>query len=1060
MRQRILLGYILGLVIGIMLGCGKVPSTCSVTDLKVNYQDNPLAVEEPVNFSWKMKDATESGQYQTAYRIVVADDIDNLKHRHYIWDSGKIASDCSVAIPYEGELLEPGKTYYWKVSVWDKDDVENTSSKENSFSIGLSQNDWKRADWIGVPATGSGETNTGNYTIQYDFQMKEPAEAGFVWGADRRNYGRHYTCTINTVGDAFELVVSDLENEDILTQQQYDLTQYGMDREIFLTLEHHMTMEIAECSLNVQLDGDTIVDNYQMDNRGSGKSIGFCTARGAYYAYYDNLQILDDNGDVLFRENFEESETIFDPYYVKIENGWLKASSGYILTPGGEQPAPMLRKEFQTEQIVSAKLYASALGIYQIYINGEKINDDYFSPGQSNYAKKVYYRVYDITNYIQAGKNAVGVILGHGRYNRAKADWGDTTAFRGIIALELANGEYKYIESDSSWMGYADGPIRSDDMFQGEFYDASFEIKGWDEAEFDNIGWNPVAVYNDSTATMIAAADEPVRCVEELEPVSVTEPTKGIYVYDFGQNINGICRISVKENKGTVITMRYAETLNTENMSCTDDEIGTIWTQNLYTADNTDYYCTSGEGIESFEPDLVCRGFRYVQITGVTSAIPIENISALVLSSDLDRTGYFECSDADMNQLYESIYWTQKDNFVDIPTDCPQRDERFGWAGDAQTYEPTAAYNANVYQFMRQYVTALRDGQNADGSYPELAPSVSTDGGANGWSDAGIVLTWRLYQQYADSTILYENYDSMCKYVDYLVSTSDNYLREYSGYGDHNAVSTLDDTLCNTAQCAYVVDLLAKISGVLGEQQQQKKYEDIVSNYRQTWQNTYILEDGSIECWLQSAYTLGLAFNLYPQELKEAGAACLNTAVQYNEYHLNTGYIATPYILQTLCKYGYEDTAYQVVQQQTYPSWGYMFAHGATTITEAWNTYYENDDGTFGINGSMNHYGLGSVGAWFYEDVLGIRPDEDNPGYKHFYLEPLTGGGLTYAKGSYESVYGTIYSEWYVEGDNIEYHFIIPDNTTATVTLPDEKHQNMELPSGEYRYTISTVMDR
>lgn len=1036
-----------------MNGCGKTNATCLITDMKVNEQEEPLAVDSPIGFSWKMKSSTEQGQYQTAYQIVVAEDIYSLENDQYVWNSGKVASDCSVAIPYAGEQLEAGNTYYWKVNIWDKDDVENTS-QESSFTLGLSQTDWENADWIYVPTTEPGKKDTGNYTIQYDFQMKEAAESGFVWGADRRNYGRHYVCAIDTVGDAFELIVTDRDNENIIAKQQYELTQYGMDRDSFFGVEHHMRLEIVDCMLHIQLDGNVIAD-LLLDDRGIGESVGFWTERGAYYAYYDNLQILDNNDKAMYQEDFEGTETIFTPYYIKIDSGWLEASSGYILTQGGEQPAPMLRKEFQAGEVVSARLYASALGTYQVYINGQKISDEYFSSGQSNYTQEVYYRGYDITEYVHEGQNAVGVILGHGRYDRAKADWGNTLAFRSIIMLEFANGDCEVIESDSSWSGYADGSIRSDDMFQGEFYDASFETAGWNQVDFEDSGWNSVSIYEEAEAMMLAAAAPPVRCVEERMPISVTEPVEGVYVYDFGQNINGICRTSIEEDKGTVITFRYAEALNTDNMSCTDDEIGTIWTQNLYTADNTDYYCAKGDGVETFEPDMVCRGFRYVQITGVTKEIPLEQISALVLSSDLERTGYFECSDSNINQLYESIYWTQKDNFVDIPTDCPQRDERFGWAGDAQTYEPTAAYNADVYQFMRQYVTALRAGQNEDGSYPELAPSVSTEGGANGWSDAGIILVWRLYQQYADSTILTENYEAMCRYADYLVNTSNEYLREYSGYGDHNAVSTLDDTLCNTAQCAYVTGLLAKISGILGKEEDRLKYDSIAQNYKQAWQNTYIQADGSIECWLQSAYTLGLAFDLYPQELQEAGAACLNTAVQYNEYHLNTGYVATPYILQTLCDYGYVDTAYQIIKQQTYPSWNYMFAHGATTITEAWNTYYENDDGTYGINGSLNHYGLGSVGAWLYEDILGIRSDEAAPGYKHFYLEPLPGGGLTYAKGSYESVYGTIYSEWYVEGVNIVYHFIIPDNTSATVTLPGEKYRNMELTAGEYRYSVS-----
>lgn len=692
--------------------------------------------------------------------------------------------------------------------------------------------------------------------------------------------------------------------------------------------------------------------------------------------------------------------------------------------------------------------------LYNIYMNGEKVGDEYFSPGQSVYSKEVYYRAYDVTDYVKEGDNAIGVMLGHGRYDRAKATWGDTLAFCGKLVLNYEDGKKQVIVSDSSWMGYADGPIRNDDMFLGEYYDAGFEVDGWTDAEFSEENWRNVSIYEGSKVKLVASDSEPVRCIQELSPVTVTEPVDDVFVYDFGQNMNGMCRIKVKGKPGQVITLRFAEALNEENMSCKDDLVGTIWTQNLYTADNTDYYVLRGTEEEVYEPAFVCRGFRYVQITGIEAALPIEQVTGVVLSSDLQRNGYFECSDANVNRLYQSIYWTQLDNFVDIPVDCPQRDERFGWVGDAQVFAPTAAYNADIYQFMRQYVTALRLGQNADGSYPELAPSISTDGGSNGWSDAGIILVWELYQQYGDITIVEENFDAMCRYMEYLVETSDNFLRVRSDYNDHNAVSTLDDTMCNTAQCAYVANLLTKMCEIVGEEELAKKYQLVAEQYKKAWQENYINEDGSIDCWLQSAYTLGIAFDLYPEGLETAGAACLKSAVEFNDNHLNTGFVATPYLLQTLCDYGYADTAYKVLLQPTYPSWNYMFSHGATTMTEAWNTYYDNGDGTYGINGSLNHYGLGAVGAWLYEDVLGIKQDENNPGFKHFYLEPIVGGGLSYAKGSYESVYGTIVSEWSVEGNELVFRFLIPTNTSATVSLPSVEYQNMELQAGEYEYRV------
>ena len=647
-------------------------------------------------------------------------------------------------------------------------------------------------------------------------------------------------------------------------------------------------------------------------------------------------------------------------------------------------------------------------------------------------------------------------MLGHGRYNRAKTSWGDTLSFLGKIVINYEDGSEQIIVSDSSWKAFTNGPVRNDDMFLGEYYDANFELEGWKNVGFSEENWEMAEVYSDKyfDRKIVASNSEPVRCIQELKPISVSEPEAGVFVYDFGQNINGFCRITASGEKGQVVTLRYAETLNQQNMSCRDDLTGTIWTQNLYTADNTDYYVFKGLESETYTPKFVCRGFRYMQLTGLENAIPLEDITAMVLSSDLKRSGYFECSNEDINKLYNSIYWTQIDNFVDIPVDCPQRDERFGWAGDAQVFAPTAAYNADIYQFMRQYVTALRLGQNENGAYPEIAPGFNMSGGSNGWSDAGIILVWELYQQYGDKTIIEENMDAMCKYMDYLVDTSENFIRVHTGYSDHNSVSSLDETLCNTAQCAYVAMLLTKMCEIMEEEALVKKYETIAKQYKEAWQKEYINEDGTIDCWLQSAYALGLAFELYPENLQQAGADCLNSAVAYNNYHLNTGFVATPHLLKMLCDYGYADTAYKILMQKDYPSWNNMFAHGATTITEAWNTYYDNEDGTYGINGSLNHYGLGAVGEWFYEYILGIKENNENPGFKHFYLEPIVGGGLTYAKGSYESVYGTIKSEWKVEGNKILFKFVIPPNTTATLNLPDPQYRNLLLESGEYEYQI------
>lgn len=700
-------------------------------------------------------------------------------------------------------------------------------------------------------------------------------------------------------------------------------------------------------------------------------------------------------------------------------------------------------------------MYITALGTYEAYLNGREISDEYFAPGASYYGKEVYYRTYDVTEDLVegGGDNTVGVVLGHGRYDRAKSDWGDRLALCAKLVIRYEDGTEEELVTDETWKTYGDGPIRRDDLFWGEYYDANYEEEGWLVESYDDGAWDSAEVLpvEDSEIPVRKAYEsEPVMCVEERSPIAVTEPREGCFVYDFGQNFNGICRITVSGISGQVITLRYAEMLNEDEMICRDDEVGTVWTQNLYTSKNTDYYVVKGNGEETYEPQFVCRGFRYVQISGMDEALTEDNIKALVLTTQNQRTGDFKCSDKEMNTLYDAIYWTQVSNYGDIPTDCPQRDERLAWSGDVQVFAPSAAYNANIYTYMDRYLDALRAGQNEDGSIQDIGVYEDAFGGNNGWGDAIITIPWEMYLQYGNRQIIEENLDAMCRYMDYLVVTSEDFIRYDEGFGDHNAISAPSMDLINTAQCAHMADLLMRMCRVVGDEKACEKYSQIFADYKKAWQEQYINEDGSIGNWLPAEYTLGLAYGLYPKELEISGAQKLNMVVESQDYHMNTGYITTQWLLPVLCKYGYTDTAYRLVQQDSYPSWNYMFSHGGTTITEGWGTYYETENAGYGINGSLNHCALGSVAEWFYTDVLGIRADEEQPGFQHFILQPHINASLSYAEGSYESVYGRIESSWRIENGQFLYQCTVPANTSASVYLPDE--EPMEVQAGTYEW--------
>lgn len=1056
MKQTIRIIIVVVLSTLLLSACAnQETSTATIFDLSVNNKINPIGIDTNPYFSWKMQDSRQ-GQKQTAYQILVSETEEELRKKKYVWDSGKVESDCSVAIPYAGEQLQEELNYVWKVCVWDADG-KRRSSEMGTFEMGKLNQQWEKAHWI----TAEKEQNaaaaylTTKYEISYKFKM-ESTETGFLFGADEGRYGTYYLWKFDASADGATFEMAKMHDEVQLESQKVELEAW--DGQAFGAQEHRVRICVKDNQVITYLDDVEIANRNDFEQTPIA-AVGLWVDRTSSKAWYDDILVTDEVGRILYQDDFgDESAHMFLPYYLKIEEGWARADAGYVVVPGYEVPAPMFRKSFvieENKEIASARLYATALGIYDIYVNGADVCEEYAAPGQSYYYEEVFYRTYDITEQLTSGKNAIGFMLGHGRYDRAKEAWGEELALCAQMVIRYTDGTRQVIGTDDTWLVYTDGPVRSDDIYCGEYYDANYEVADWAYANCDESKWKQAKKYTkcDELRKKAALANGVV-CLDVLQPISVQEPVKGSYVYDLGQNFNGVCSIRMTGQTGQTVSIRYSEYLNHETLADPDDEMGTIWTKNLFAADNTDYYTFGTDEEVVYTPVFSYRGFRYIQISGIDEAPAIENVHGLVLATDNERTGFFECSDEKMNQLYESIYWTQLSNYVDIPTDCPQRDERFGWTGDAQVYAYTGALNANTNDFINQYLSALRSGQMENGAYLQVAPDWKTTGGANGWSDAGVILVWEMYQQFGNKQVIRENLEAMCRYADYLVETSNEFIRERVDYNDHNAISYMDDACCNTAQCAYVMRLLSDMCTVVQEEALAEKYRDYYQKYRAAWQEKYLGEDGAIGGWLQSEYTMALAYGLYPKELEQSGADKLKISIEAVDYHAMTGYVTTPHILKILCKYGYVDIAYRMVQQVGYPSWNEILANGSTTMTERWDSIYKNADGTISINGSLNHLGLGSMGEWFYTDVLGIKRDESQVAYKHFYLQPYAGGGLTYAKGSFESVYGTIVSEWKVDGEAIRYHFEIPANTSATLTIPGTEYQNVLLESGCYDYEV------
>lgn len=1056
----LLLLCILGIITGLIFTRSEkkalvAETVPAVSHLQTCHLDNPLGIDEeaPV-FSWQMQ-STKRGSKQTAYRIMVAESKEALSSANFCWDSGKILSGESVGIQYQGTALKPGQRYFWQVTIWDETDAMLTSTEEAWFETGLMGDGLADAKWISAPKALPLAHNPVSADLSYDISYQinlTNTNAGFIFGAHEGRYGTLYLCEIQNNDEQAFFRFKRMEGGSFASLQEHDITSCKAESSDRFLVNLSIRKDVLTATVNGTPIGDFVMEYTPIG------SIGYYKSRGVSYAYFDNILAKDSAGNILYEEDFEDETTIFSPYHVTLENNTLKAGSGLMLTPFYEAPAPYFRKEFvlQDKPIESARIYMTALGSFALSVNGKRVSDDYFSPGKLAFNQQLSYMTYDVTSLLRQGEaNALGIILLHGWYDRAVGypeiwnPWGDTNALLGKLKIHYADGSSQEILTDESFLCCTDGPVRSDDIYQGEFYDATKELTGFDQPGYKDENWLFAAENEVDEAYLslpvTAKKNEPITCIKELSPISVSEPVENVFVYDFGQNFTGTCRIQVTGKKGQLLTLRYGEELNTENLINRDDTVGTIWTENLLTAEATDYYVIKGDARgETFEPEFTFHGFRYLQISGMDEPISTDDIQGLVLSSNLKQTGSFTSSNELLNQFYQNTINSQQSNFLDNPTDCPQRDERHGWAGDAQVFSLTASYHMNTYSFYEKYLEELRLIQTEGGSFADMSPrNFGTEwdgtGGAatnNCWGDAPVVITWNLYMQYGDKTIIEENYEALCKWMEVLVNTSDHYIRYWGGYGDHLALESTPADLSDTAWCAHSADLLSQMAAILGKHEDATHYKEIYESFKKAWQNQYVLPDGMTICNTQTSYTLGLSFSLFPEELKEAASGHLLNLLEYSGYHIHTGFSGIGYLLPVLCQQNHSDAAYRLLLQEEAPSLLYQAKKGATTTWELWNGYREEADGAYYLDGSFNHYTYGTPACWLYTHVLGIQSDANAPGYKHILLEPHARKSLSFAKGSYESAYGLIRSEWEKTENGYRYLFEIPANTTATLTLP------------------------
>ncbi|RTE09875.1 alpha-L-rhamnosidase [Paenibacillus whitsoniae] len=802
--------------------------------------------------------------------------------------------------------------------------------------------------------------------------------------------------------------------------------------------------------------------------------------------YFWKVRIWDEQGNVS-----AWSEPACWSMGILSRGEWQAKWIGRKAVPGlNMQPSPFLRKEFAVRSgIRRAMVYVTALGLFQLKVNGQQVGH-LFAPGWTDYDKRVQVHAYDVTEQLAEGGNVFGVILGDGWYAGTvgflgRHVYGERPFFLLQACIEYEDGSRDMIATDAAWRT-TEGPIRYSDLIKGETYDARLEQVGWDQAGFDDSGWETPDIRSGYNGLLVAAVEPPIRIMKTMKPIVVRRTEAGSYIFDMGQNMVGWTEVNVQGTAGTHITLSHAEMLNPD---------GSLYLDNLRVAVQQDHYILKGDGEEKYEPHFTFHGFRYVELIGYPGEPDLHTITGKVIHSDTPTAGALETSDDMVNQLYANITWGQRGNFLSVPTDCPQRDERLGWTGDAQIFARTASYNMDVSRFFTKYMQDMIDCQQPSGAFTDVAPDAgwirhkmwntrlnwfAPDNA--GWGDAGVIIPWTLYMMYGDKRILQTHYEAMVRWVAYLTDSTDNLIRpDYANYGDWLSIDadTPKEVLA-TAYFAYSTKVLSQIAGVIGRPADQRLYETHFANIARAFREAFVQSDGRIQGDTQTVYVLVLQFGLLTPGLKPLAVRHLTNNIRERGDRLSTGFLGVGYLLPALTDCGELDVAYTLLTQKAFPSWMYSILHGATTIWERWDGWTtENGFQTPSMN-SFNHYSLGSVGEWMFRYMAGIEADASAPGFRHAIIRPQPGGHLTYVKASYESLYGRIAVAWSLsEAGELTVAVEIPANTTASVLVPAQnvsmdgakaneggseitliegaEGTQVELGSGTYKFTGTAV---
>lgn len=1037
---------------------GFAASSAGPAALQVDNLTNPLGIDDPApRFSWQLQDPAR-GAAQSAYQLQVATSPESLANNAPgVWNSGVNKSSQSMNVVYAGPALKPSTRYFWRVQVWDTAGKPYPASEIGWWETGLMTQEAWRAQWIGYEtpeeatvrsATSSWITNPDANALAQEKQKEQHfAYRTTVTLAKPVKSATLYATAQDTVSawinGAQTLTADPLPAWGQMPWKKFVRADVVHDLKtgtntIAIEAVHYIANPSGMITDETPPMIATLVVEY---TDGSWASFGSGSDWKTTTHPAENWQQANYN-DAAWKSavRFAPSANSSDPGHP-----WIPDS------------VKALRQSFAVNSPVkSARIYVTALGEYQIFLNGERVGDQVFAPGWTDYRERVTYQTYDVTKQIANGKNVIGALLAPGWYEtplewfQEPNNYGATPpALRAQLRIEHADGKVDWINTDATWAARVSDVVHSE-LYDGETQDARRRLPGWTNSNTLIADWEKASNVEPAPVRIEAQSFQPIHIERTVTAKSLTEPKPGVWVYDFGQNLSGLEVLRAKGPAGTNVQLRFAEVLNAD---------GTIYTDNMRTAKVTDHFILSGSGIEEFSPQFTFHGFRYAELTGLPTAPAKDDLTVAVIHTDAPFTAKLDTGSPMINQLWSNIQWGQRSNFVGVPTDCPQRDERLGWMADAQVFWRAATYNMDLAAFSRKFAADMRGTQAGTSFYGIYAPGTAKPnmGHGPGWSDAGVIIPYTAWLQSGDTSIIDQNWSAMQKYLDGIAAANPDWAWKNdigTPFGDWlSPEGKTDITLIGTAYWAYDVTMMQHMAQATGRTADANKYAQIFAKIRTAFQKQFVHSDGFVAGGdntpspfgvinnphaksqggdTQTGYVLALHMNLLPDNLRAAAAKRLADKIEQNHGLLATGFLGTPYLLEELAKAGYSKLAYKLLLNTQYPSWGYMVEHGATTTWERWNGDQMRDDPSMN---SYNHYAYGAVADWIYRYAAGIDATPLDAGFHTIVLRPIFDTRLGKIAFDYESSYGTIHSDWTATESTAEWHINLPANTVGWLPL-------------------------